>query len=91
MNILNSLKVYRGTWEVTERRKFNAEELASAKSAVVVEGDYNNAVKITIDGGDVYIPVSENSSLTLGQIVDLTKVELLTLSRPGDDDILRIE
>ena len=42
-------------------------------------------------GGQTYIPLSNQSSLTVGDDVDLNKAKLLTLHRDGSDDITRID
>jgi hypothetical protein len=42
-------------------------------------------------GGQTFIPLSTNSTLGVGDSVDLTKAKLLQLHREGDADIYRVE
>ena len=92
MNIFAGLQVYGGSWEVTASRGFNAEEIAAVKRAQVVASEYGNSVCFYMhSGGQTYIPLSNQSSLTVGDSVDLTKAKLLTLHRDGSDDITRID
>lgn len=91
MNIFSGLRVF-GKWAVKESRSFNAEEIASVASAVVVPSDYGESVCFTMVGGGVtYIPLSTNSSLGVGDSVDLKSAKLLTLSKQGENDIYRVE
>jgi len=41
-------------------------------------------------GGQTYIPLDQNSSASIGTLIDLTKAQLVTLQRPGEDDIYRV-
>lgn len=92
MNIFAGLQVYGGSWEVTASRRFNAEEIAAVKRAQVVASEYGNSVCFYMhSGGQTYIPLSNQSSLTVGDSVDLTKAKLLTLHRDGSDDITRVD
>lgn len=91
MNIFASLQVYAGKWSVKSSRAFNADEVSAVKQAVVVPSQYGNSVMFTlIAGGQTYIPLSSDSSLTVGEFVDLEKAQLLTLSKEGESDILRV-
>lgn len=92
MNIFASLKLYAGKWSVTESRNFTEEEIAAVKSAVVVPSQYGNSVEFTmVEGGLTYIPLSNTSTLSVDEVVDLRNAKLLTLSKTGEEDILRIE
>ena len=92
MNIFAGLQVYGGSWEVTASRGFNAEEIAAVKRAQVVASEYGNSVCFYMhSGGQTYIPLSNQSSLIVGDSVDLTKAKLLTLHRDGSDDITRVD
>lgn len=91
MNIFASLQVYAGKWSVKSSRAFNADEVSAVKQAVVVPSQYGNSVMFTlIAGGQTYIPLSSDSELTVGEFVDLEKAQLLTLSKDGEADILRV-
>lgn len=92
MNIFSSLQVYGSSWNVTNTRSFEAEEIAAVKSAQVVASEYGNSVCFFMKGGgQTYIPLSTQSSLEVGDTVDLSKAKILTLHRDGSGDITRIE
>lgn len=91
MNVFAALRVYAGKWNETAKRLFSPEEIAAVESAVVVTSQYGYSVCFLMKaGGQTYIPLDQNSSLSEGDKVDLTKALLVTLSRPGEDDIYRV-
>lgn len=91
MNIFASLQVYAGKWSIKSERAFDDEEIAAVKRAVVVPSQYGNSVMFTMKtGGQTYIPLANDSTLTVGEIVDMTKAKLLTLSKDGESDINRV-
>lgn len=92
MNIFSSLRVYAGKWAVKASRAFSEEEINAVDHASVVDSQYGNSVCFVMkSGGQTFIPLSTNSSLSLGDDVDLSKAKLLTLGREGDADIYRVE
>ena len=92
MNIFAGLQVYGGSWNVTNSRSFDAEEIAAVKSAQVVSSEYGKSVCFLMkSGGQTYIPLSNQSSLNVGDEVDLSKAKVLTLHRDGSEDINRID
>jgi hypothetical protein len=92
MNIFSSLRVYAGKWAVKGSRDFSADEINAVQSAQVVDSQYGNSVCFYMkSGGQTFIPLSTNSTLAVGDNVDLSKAKLLTLSREGEADIYRVE
>ena len=92
MNIFAGLQVYAGKWNVVDSRSFNDEEKAMINRAEVVASEYGNSVCFFMhSGGPTYIPLSNQSSLTPGDTVDINKAKLLTLHRDGSEDITRID
>ena len=92
MNIFGSLRVYAGKWMEKSRRSFTQEEIDAVSRAEVVDSQYGNSVCFFMKScGQTFIPLSNTSSLSLGDSVDLTKAQLLTLCREGDADIYRVE
>lgn len=92
MNIFSSLRQYAGKWSLKSSRSFTAEEQAAVASAHVVPSQYGNSVCfMMVGGGQTYIPLSQNSALSVGESVDLSKAKLLTLEKAGEADILRVE
>lgn len=92
MNIFSGLQVYGGSWNVKSTRKFDQEEINAVKKAEVVSSEYGNSVCFFMKtGGQTYIPLSIDSSLSVGDSVDLKSAELLTLHRDGSNDIVRVK
>lgn len=91
MNIFASLKVYAGKWCEKESRKFTTEEISTINIAIVVPSQYGNSVQfMRRDGGMSFIPLDQNSALSVGDMIDLTKAELVTLEKQGEADIYRV-
>lgn len=92
MMVFDSLTKYADNWKVVGSRAFNSEEVAAVKRAEVVSSQYGSSVCFFMkSGGQTYIPLSRDSELAVGDSVDLTKAQLLTLHRDGDDDIVRVQ
>lgn len=91
MNIFSNLTVYAGKWAIKARRVFNSEEVEAISRAEVVPSQYGNSVCFFMkSGGQTYIPLSQDSSLSPGDPVDIAKAELLTLEKSGESDIYRV-
>ena len=91
MNIFSALRVYAGKWSEKNVRTFAPEEVAAVDKAEVVESQYGLSVCFFMKaGGQSYIPLDQNSSLGIGAQIDLTKAQLVTLQRPGENDIYRV-
>lgn len=91
MNIFNAIKVYAGKWQVKNTRNFTQEEIDAVKSASVVDSQYGLSVCFILwSGGQSYIPLDQNSTKSVGDTVDLSKAQLITLGREGDSDIMRV-
>ena len=91
-NIFDSVKHYFGKWNLSNSRNFTKEEQSMIKSAKVVASQYGNSVCFSMVNGDVtFIPLSSNSSLQVGDTVEVSKAVLQTLSRDGSNDIYRID
>jgi len=91
MNIFSALRIYAGKWSEKNVRAFAPEEVAAVEKAEVVESQYGLSVCFLMaGGGQTYIPLDQNSSLGVGSLVDLTEAQLVTLQRPGEQDIYRV-
>ena len=92
MNIFSSLRIYAGKWALKESRVFDEEELAAISSAKVVPSQYGNSVCfMMVSGGKAFLPLDQSSTLGVGESVDLSKAELLTLTKEGEADIYRVK
>ena len=92
MNIFSNLRIYAGKWTLKESRVFDEEELAAISTATVVPSQYGNSVCfMMVSGGQTFIPLDQSSTLGVGESIDLSKAELLTLSKEGEADIYRVK
>ena len=91
MNIFSKIPVYAAKWSIKDQRQFTEEEIASVNEAVVVSSTYGNSVCFFMkSGGQSYIPLDINSSIGVGELVDLSKATIITLERQGDNDIMKV-
>lgn len=91
MNIFANLQVYAQKWSVKEERPFTSEEIDMVASAVVVSSTYGYSVEFTMkNGGMTFIPLSQDSSVGIGEVIDISKAKLVTLQKSGEDDIIRV-
>ena len=91
MNIFSALRVYAGKWSEKAKRAFTSDEISAVEKATIVDSQYGQSVCfLMIGGGMTYIPLDQNSSKATGEEVDLTKAELVTLSKQGEADIYRV-
>ena len=91
MNIFSTLKSYAGKWSVKSSRAFTQEEITAVESATVVPSQYGNSVCFMMVGGRrTYIPLANDATVGVGESVDLTKAQLLTLEKEGELDIIRV-
>lgn len=91
MNIFSALRIYAGKWSEKNSRSFAPEEISAVTKAEVVESQYGLSVCFFMaSGGQTYIPLDQNSSAAIGEEIDLSKASLVTLTRPGEDDIYRV-
>ena len=92
MSIFSNLTKYANKWNQTGSRDFTEEEVSAVDHAEVVKSEYGKSVCFFMNGGgQTFIPLSNASTLNIGDPVDLKKAKILTLSREGDADINRIE
>lgn len=92
-SIFDSLRKYAGSWNVTARKEFSAEDINAVSRTEVVPSEYGLSVCFFFKaGGQSYLPISRDSiDVEVGQSVDLKKCEVITLSREGDSDVQKIE
>ena len=91
MNIFRKVKMYATKWQETSCRNFTPEEIAAVERAEIVASQYGNSVCFfMVEGGQCYIPLDRDSTLGVGESVDLHAAKLKTLSKQGEDDIMRV-
>ena len=86
-----SPKQWKSKWQEKECRNFTPEEISAVQSATVVASQYGNSVCFfMVGGGQCYIPLDSESTLGVGEPVNLKVAKLKTLSKQGKDDIMRV-
>lgn len=91
MSIFSGCKSYKGKWEVTSIEPISKEDIEAVESAHIVNSQYGLSVCFVMKAGNVfYKPVDQNSTCSVGDVVDLTKAKSITLSKQGEADIIRI-
>ena len=91
-NIFAGLRQYAGKWAVSGSRKFSEEEKNAVSSNSIVESQYGLSVCFVMkNGGMTFIPLSTNSTKGKGESINLASANLVTLSKAGESDIVRIE
>ena len=86
MNIFSSLKTYASKWNVKSTRRFSDEEINEVSKAKVVASQYGNSVCFFMKGGDqTFIPLSNDSTLDVGDVVDLAKAHVVAMDRMLQD------
>lgn len=92
-NVFGSLQTYGEKWNVVASRPFNETEIAAVRSNSVVSSQYGKSVCFFMKGGgSTFIPMStQGEQVELGSSIDMSKAKLVTLERPGDGKIVRVE
>ena len=91
-NIFNGAKLYAQPWNVKETRPMSDEEKSAVASATVVSGQYGNSVCFVMkNGGMGYIPLTNDSVVEVGKSLDITTLQVVTLTKQGENDITRIK
>lgn len=93
MSIFSELKSYAvGQWEVTKEERLSAKEIKSITEGTVVESKYGLSAKLLLAaGGCKFIPLSRDSDLAEGDDIEPSAIVLITLSKEGEADIVRLD
>lgn len=79
-------------WRILERRPFSRSEIETTSRAEVIDSQFGNSVGFfPYSGGFFHIPLVKYSSLAIGDIVDLSRANIVTLTKKGDGNIMRVE
>lgn len=90
MNIFEKLERY-CSWTVTAKRPFEQGEIDQVARAYVRPSNYGMSVCFLMkDGSRTFVPLDSNSEAMEGDVVDLHQAQIVTLSKPGEEDINRI-
>ena len=79
-------KAYGGNWELVDTERFTEEDAKLFKSATVVASDYGKSICFVLASGNTkyFKPCSNDSNLAIGEVVDVSKLQMLTLKRDGE-------
>lgn len=89
--ILSKLTTFEPKWQCVETNSLTTEEIATVLEAKVVQGKFHKCVRIIFNTGEAsYIDIEDqDETYKVFDIVDLTKIRIKTLSKPGREDIYR--
>jgi hypothetical protein len=91
LNIFASLRKYASKWSEKEVRPFNADEITAVTRNEIIASQYGNSVCFYMaDGSQCYIPCDRDCTKGIGESIDMSKAMLKTLTKPGEEDILRV-
>ena len=92
VSFLDDLRTYAGKWSVKSSRKISPAEAGEISSATVKSSDYGLSLCMTMHkGGQKYVPISRDSSLAEGDNVDVNSINIITLEKDGESDIMRVD
>lgn len=95
MNIFDILPIYATKWQISTEnppRSLNKAELDMYVYAKVVQSEFGfSAELIRMDGGVQYIPIVKDNPCGLGDVIDLKEAKVVTLCKPGEKDIIRLD
>jgi len=92
LNFFDGKKKYGGRWSVKSTRKFTEDEISEVNKAFAVSSEYGTSCCFLMKSGEmIYQPFSNDSTVTVGEEIDLNKVEIVTLRKDGENDIERIK
>lgn len=92
MSLFSNVKIYAGGWSIKSKDKLGESEFNSIKNAVTVSSEYGvSACFFLKKGGQFYVPMSKDSNVGIGEVLDLNKITVLTLEKDGEADIQRID
>lgn len=78
-------------WILIESKDFSEAEINSVERAVVFPSKFGKTVCFYLKSGcKTFIPLSDHSTLTCGETVDLRKAKLLRFRKKGECDITRV-
>ncbi len=79
-------------WKIRTIKPFSKEEISRVKKAKVVLSKYGKNVRFYLNNGSqLDIPLLDPNTLFAGDIVEVSKVEVVTFYKLGEADILRIK
>ena len=92
MALFNDIKVYAGNWSVVKESPLAAEDAAMIDRGVVVESKFGLSVCFFMkEGGKTYFPISSDSEVGAGSIVDINSVSVVELAKSGENNIIRLK
>jgi hypothetical protein len=84
-------KLYGGSWSVKSTESLLTVD-SSIKSGVVCEGKFGKQVCFMLDNGQTgYLGLSRDSKLEVGEEFPIATAKVLTLSKAGENDAIRVQ
>lgn len=93
---LNSLilagKVYGDSWTVKSTNPMPKEVADQIKEVTCVAGDYGLQLCFHLKrGGQIYKKPSQDANFVEGQVIDPQELTVITLTKSGEEDIVRFK
>lgn len=91
MSLFSGIRTFNGAWSLKGSQKLEEDDLKTITSAHVAESQYGKMVCFAlITGQTKWVGLSRDcSDLPIGTELDVTSIELQTLGRQGDADIVK--
>lgn len=89
MGLLDALRLYNSEWTETNVRKFSEEEVKAIQACLVVSSKWGRSVCFAVMGGKKYIPLEPASAAKIGDLLDPSKVEIVSLKYTGMDSTMK--
>ena len=96
MGFLDSLRTYGSSWAETSKEKLSSNEVKAIDKIEVTTKDNEWGTSVSMcffmkSGGRKFVPLSRDSDLEVGDIVDPKSVEIITLERAGDEPVYKAD
>lgn len=93
MSIFTALNTYGGNWNVTGTPETLSEkEISGIDTVVVKDSKFGASMCFMLKGGrEKFIPLSRDSELEVGEVVDPSSVSIVRLEKAGESPIYRAD
>lgn len=91
MSIFSGLKSYAGKYIVKSVEAMSEEDKALVREAVVMTSQFGLSCCFMMKAGNMhFIPMEKDAPVDPGLVLDLNHLRLVTLSKDGEADIVRV-
>lgn len=83
--VFDIIKLYQSEWTEVNSRNFSPEECKAVQGCSVVASQYGKSVCFLFGNGKRYIPLEPTANVVIGDILDITKLKLVSLQYSGSN------